>query len=153
MKIQISYFYQIRFFKPNMIPVSTAIWDPKWFHGFKGKHFIFKDKNGVYNGIRYEAFNPHQDDAACPCNFHKIGMNGECGFIKDYTRRINSLDFNKVMSDLTKIADTIVKVERLVDDPVIVLIVYETPDNPCSERQTIINYFRSHGVDITEFKR
>lgn len=32
MKILISYFYQIRFFKPNMIPLSTAAFDPKWFH-------------------------------------------------------------------------------------------------------------------------
>lgn len=29
MKIRTSYFYQIRNFKKNMIPVSTAMWDPK----------------------------------------------------------------------------------------------------------------------------
>lgn len=29
MKIKISYFYMIRFFKPNQIPISTAVWDPK----------------------------------------------------------------------------------------------------------------------------
>lgn len=28
MKIRVSYFYQIRNFKPNMIPMSTAISDP-----------------------------------------------------------------------------------------------------------------------------
>lgn len=28
MKIAISYFYQIRNFKKNMIPVSTALYDP-----------------------------------------------------------------------------------------------------------------------------
>ena len=32
MKIRISYFYQVRNFKPNMIPMSTAISDPAWFH-------------------------------------------------------------------------------------------------------------------------
>lgn len=32
MKIYTSYFYQIRFFKPNMIPLSTAKYDPSWFH-------------------------------------------------------------------------------------------------------------------------
>ena len=42
-----SYFYQIRNFKPNMIPLSTALWDPKWFHKNKGHSFQFKDKNGV----------------------------------------------------------------------------------------------------------
>lgn len=28
MKIYTSYFYMIRFMKPNMIPLSTAKWDP-----------------------------------------------------------------------------------------------------------------------------
>ena len=28
----ISYFYQIRNMKHNTLPVSTAMWDPKWFH-------------------------------------------------------------------------------------------------------------------------
>ena len=37
MKIMTSYFYAIRFFKPNMIPISTAKWDPKWYHQNKGQ--------------------------------------------------------------------------------------------------------------------
>ena len=32
MKIRLSYFYQIRFFKKNMIPMSTALSDPEWYH-------------------------------------------------------------------------------------------------------------------------
>ena len=58
MKVATSYFYQIRFFKPNMIPVSTAMWDPKWFHNFKNQYHVFKDRNGVYNGLRYPALSP-----------------------------------------------------------------------------------------------
>ena len=46
MKLAISYFYQIRNFKPNMIPVSTARWDPKWYHDGKGAEYNFIDKNG-----------------------------------------------------------------------------------------------------------
>lgn len=49
MKFYISYFYQIRFFKPNMIPISTAKWDPKWYSQ-NGKPYI--DKRGVVNGLR-----------------------------------------------------------------------------------------------------
>ena len=52
MKVLITYFYNIRFLKQNQIPVSTAMWDPKWYHDFKDKDYIFKDKNGVYNGDR-----------------------------------------------------------------------------------------------------
>jgi len=32
MKVRISYFYQIRNFKTNMIPMSTALSDPAWYH-------------------------------------------------------------------------------------------------------------------------
>ena len=61
MKIMTSYFYQIRFMKQNYIPLSTAIWDPKWFHQNKGQDFQFKDKNGVWNGLRAEIFMPGKE--------------------------------------------------------------------------------------------
>ena len=53
MKIKISYFYHVRNLKQYQIPVSTAVWDPKWFHENTGnnKH-IFIDKRGVVNGVR-----------------------------------------------------------------------------------------------------
>ena len=54
MKLAISYFYQIRFFKPYMIPVSTAVSDPQWYHNFQDKNYIFLDKRGVANGFRCE---------------------------------------------------------------------------------------------------
>ena len=50
MKLRLSYFYQIRNFKPNMIPMSTALSDPAWYHDFKDKDYIFarlSDKNVV----------------------------------------------------------------------------------------------------------
>ena len=45
MKILTSYFYQIRFFKPNIIPLSTCLSDPVWYHKGNGKSFYYKDKN------------------------------------------------------------------------------------------------------------
>ena len=46
MQIMTSYFYQVRFMKPNMIPLSTALSDPQWFHkGTYDKTIQFKDKN------------------------------------------------------------------------------------------------------------
>ena len=32
MKFYISYFYAVRFMKPNTVALSTAMWDPKWFY-------------------------------------------------------------------------------------------------------------------------
>ena len=36
------------------------------------------------------------------------------------------------------------------EDPIAVFIVHEAPDNPCSERAAIQEYFRSHGVECEE---
>ena len=63
MKIYISYFYQLRFFPRNAIPLSTAVYDPAWFHdGTRDQKHKFKDKRGVINGLRAEPFMP---GAAC----------------------------------------------------------------------------------------
>ncbi len=58
LEIATSYFYQIRFFKPSMIPVSTAVFDPKWYHNFKGQDHVFIDKRGVVNGLRIKSLMP-----------------------------------------------------------------------------------------------
>ena len=58
MKFALGYFYQVRFFTPNMIPVSTALSDPKWYHQNKGSQFTFLDKNNVINGLRCEELAP-----------------------------------------------------------------------------------------------
>ena len=52
MKIRTSYFYQIRNFKKNMIPVSTAMSDPLWYRPEQGQEYFF-DKRGIVNGLRY----------------------------------------------------------------------------------------------------
>ena len=48
MRILVSYFYHVRHFKPYMIPFSTAVWDPAWYHNFNKCHnYTYLDKNGV----------------------------------------------------------------------------------------------------------
>ena len=59
-KVYITYFYNIRFFKDNMIPVSTAVWDPKWFHNNGSNTDIFVDDNDIYNGIRCSELSPYK---------------------------------------------------------------------------------------------
>ena len=58
MKFYTSYFYQIRNFTPNMIPLSTACGDPLWFHKGMDNGYTFFDKNGVINGLRAEMLHP-----------------------------------------------------------------------------------------------
>ena len=134
MKIKTSYFYQIRNFTPNMIPVSTAISDPFWYRPPQDKEYYI-DKRGIICGLRYEPLIVQlQGTHNCPCENKEI-LKGNCPCMQEYLQLLNSLvDKEKTLKAfeycLNKFnADTIV------------LIVYETPNNSCSERKALQEFF------------
>ena len=43
-EFKISYFYNVRHMKPYQVPVSTAMYDLKWFHNNQGNGHVFIDK-------------------------------------------------------------------------------------------------------------
>lgn len=148
-----SYFYQIRFFKPNMIPISTARWDPSWFHKGKGEKFTFFDDNGVINGLRLPEFAPGpMCEGLCSGNDKCIGHNpSSCDFLKIYRKQLNSIPYKDLIHRCEKYLTWYKsKYEREIVDPIFVMIVYEAPDNSCSERAAIQDWFKSHGVDCKE---
>ena len=150
MKIYTSYFSQIRNFTKNMIPVSTAIWDPKWFH--TGNNIgEYKDSRGVWNGIRMPILSPISIDVG-ECVRKNNCDPQNCNFLKQYQEYLNSLDFNKIYTSLEKLAERVKKIENFDELPVIVLIVYESPNNPCSEREALQKFFTSHGIICTELE-
>lgn len=153
MKIRTSYFYQIRNFTHNMIPVSTAIWDPSWFHAFTGDYFhLFKDKRGILNGLRIESIieqgrqSNHGPDT-CPC---KTKDYSTCSFLRQYRENLGKIDFNKMMADMEDLANRYAIANKINEEIIIVLIVYETPTNPCSERKSLQDFFNAHGVECKE---
>lgn len=150
MKVSTSYFYQIRFFSKNMIPVSTAIWDPKWFHTGNNSG-EYRDRNGVWNGIRMTSLSPIRLDATicAQCTRHDPS---DCDFQRNYRAYLETLDFDKVYQSLEKLANTITSIENLSSEPHIILIVHEKPNNPCSERKALQEYFISHGVPCAELE-
>ena len=154
MKVMISYFYQIRFFKPNMIPLSTAMWDPKWFHDNKGSSHKFFDKNGVLNGVRAEPFVPANECSGLCRGRENCSPGiepGECPFLYTYFDQLCALDFNEIMKRFEKLGKTVQSDRGFFEEPVMVLIVYETPQNPCSERGTIKAWFAKHNYELEEF--
>ena len=155
MKIWTSYFYMIRFFKPWMIPISTAAWDPKWFHEFKGNDHIWKDKNGVWNGIRLEDLNPDHCCSLPPeCPDCRSNKNPDiCSFIKDYREGLERLNFSEILECLKRTADYIQHLEGFQEEPEIILIVYEVPGNKCSERKSLQDYFMEHGIEVKEWEK
>jgi hypothetical protein len=150
MKFYTSYFYNIRFFKPYQIPLSTAIWDPRWFHEFKDQTHIWKDKNGVWNGLRIEELNPLNCHATgCPC---KQRDPSSCRFIKEYRLGLKTIDFEKLLEEITELTKFIQLKEGFLEEPEVMLIVHEAKDNPCSERNSIQDLWREHGIEIKEWE-
>lgn len=137
-KIYTSYFYQIRNFTPNLIPVSVCLSDPEWYKPKNGKEY-FIDKNGVINGLRYEPLIVQNMVSPCVGAEEICAMqlleDYECPFLSEYRQALYSfVDKEKTLKAfeycLNKFnADTIV------------LIVYETPKNPCSERYALQEFF------------
>lgn len=135
-----------------MIPVSTAKWDPRWFHAFTGDYgYIFKDKRGIYNGIRAEIF-LMPDDYICECGPDCLNHNPQtCNFLKDYKNHLDTLDFNYVYQELERIGNKVRELEGFAEEPIIVLMVYEAPYNACSERKPIQEWFNKHNYILNEW--
>ena len=155
MKIYTSYFYQIRFFKPWQIPMSTAVWDPKWFHEGLGQDHVWKDKNGVWNGLRIEILNPDNCCSLPPecTECQRKGNPETCSFIKDYSSGLHiKVNFPELLEILSKTADYIQNLEGFQEEPEIILIVHEASDEPCSERKSIQNLFSEHGISCPEWQ-
>lgn len=149
MKFMISYFANMRNFTSNMIPISTAVWDPKWFH--KPDEPIFKDRHNLYNGIKYESLVPGLQ-CSCLCYGPETCSYTEqstCPFLTKYKEQLDNLDFELVIKELTDIGNAIATHENF-DNPIIVLMVYETPTNPCSERHVLRKWFAEHGYELKE---
>ena len=144
MVIKISYFYNIRFFEPWQVPLSTAVWDPKWYRK-NGHPYI--DKRGVICGLRLEELNPKSVNAGgCPC---KVKNPESCWFLKSYRAGLDKINFNELYIKLSNIASLVQ--EQTGHEAELILMVYETPLNPCSERQPLIDWFKKHGFEVTEF--
>lgn len=156
MKVYLSDFYQIRNMPSNYVPLSTAIYDPKWYHKNQGNNFVFVDRRGVLNGLRVEWLNPQSVDAnGCPCPFIKKGLNGKCKFLLEYEKGLHNLskDFlNLVFKKFLKVAAQYLSHEDYLKGLHPVLIFHEAPDNPCSERWPLKSYLSDLGYEVEEFK-
>ena len=134
-----SYFYQIRNFTPNMIPVSTAISDPAWYRPPQGKEYYI-DKRGIVCGLRYEPLIVQaQGNHICPCG--EPDQSPACPTMLEYKHLLETLvDKERTLKAFEYCAN---KFARPFDDeePIIVLIVYEAPNNPCSERWALQDFF------------
>ena len=145
-----SYFYQIRFFPENLIPLSTAVYDPAWFHAGKGQDYEFKDKRGVMNGVRAPIFVPIMDEVYCgpECKLQPP----DCIFLTKYREQLDKLNYDEIMERLQLLHDAICN-EQGFDDCDFALIVHEAPWKKCSERIVIQQWFQDRGYNIQEWQK
>lgn len=139
MKIVTSYFYMIRHFTPNIIPVSTALSDPAWYRPPDGKEY-FIDKNGVINGLRYEPLIVQKyGEHTCPCESKDLAP--ACPTMIEYEQLLFSLvDKEKTLKAFEYCCNKF-------NADTIALMVYEAPNNPCSERAALQKFFNCEELE------
>lgn len=149
MKIAISYFYQIRNFTKNMVPMSTCLSDPAWYHDFKEKTHIFKDKRGILNGLRLLPTIVQGWDCGCPCEAKDPT---KCEFLKNYRAALDNIDFDEMYGGIESFAKKYKRENNIDEEIIMTLIVYEPPKKLCSERAALVDYFKSKGIEVKEFQ-
>ena len=152
MKIYTSYFYQIRNFTPNFIPVSTCLSDPAWYRPPENKEYYI-DKRGIVCGLRYEPLIVQRY-----CTKSCIGERSICPFaIGDYNCELMpeyeqllyySVDKEKTLKAFEHCLNKFKKELNFKEEPIICLMVYEAPSNLCSERIALQRFFQCQELQI-----
>lgn len=151
--ILISYFYQLRFFAPNIIPFSTAVWDPQWYHQGRGNKHIYLDKNGVVNGLRYEPFVCIDHDSCRGPEKCESNDPNTCKFLTNYREQLMKVSKEEVFSHFDKVVENLRKRGINIQDPVLCFMVYETPKNTCSERWPLMEWCNKNNITCREFSK
>ena len=150
MQIKTSYFYQIRHFTSNLIPVSVCLSDPIWFRPPDRQEY-YVDKRGIICGLRYEPlivqkYNTKRcwgNEILCPYGLQTKDY--ICEVMQEYRQLLDTIDFDKMIKAFEYCLNKFNK-------DTIVLMVYETPNNLCSERIALQDYFKYHGIDCKELE-
>ena len=158
----ISYFYQIRNMKPNMLPISTAMWDPSWFHDGKNNLYYYFDKNHVLNGIRmidlmmpfYKWEELVKRNESCKYCGTAAGawVPGLCPFMQEYAKSIREKnpDFQKFITFCEGYLQFLNQRLNICLDTII-FIVHEAPSRGCGERPELQRWFAENGMELKEF--
>lgn len=142
MKLYTSYFYQIRNFPHNLIPLSTVVWPPK---------YPLKDSTGAPPLIiDCPPLKPGQQceglcDGSCSPKHPQ-----NCKFLQFYKRQLEAIDFQKFLHKLEHLKQIIEEQENILDVE-FAFIVFESPKNMCSERTIIQQWFKENNMEVTEW--
>lgn len=155
MKIQwlISYYYSIRWMKSGQIPLSTAIYPPKWYIP-NGRNRPCLDRNSVINSLEIPFLIPNDtihNECRGPENCEQSPKS--CRFLQGYYKQLKAINFKDFQS---RTEEFIIKAHLALDLEVpntvdAILMVHETPEKACSERWPLKVWFQENGVYLEEF--
>ena len=161
MKYMISYFYQIRNFTPNMLPISTAMYPPKWFVKEGTKYWV--DNNNVVNGASIDEFifpkhlfNEEIDDVdkcSNECGFYPVSEDPYkwCPFMKIYYNYLHSQNLIDILTRYEHFVEHMFNKILNIGVDTIVFIVHEPPERYCGERPVLKRYFEENSIELEEF--
>lgn len=160
MDIYVSYFYNVRFLPTNAIPLSTAKWDPAWFHENQASSHVFVDKRGVTLGLRCRHLVLDEsrwnkllaDGCECQPNCPQP-KDGTCRFMQEYLDQLHYYYPNGPLELLESLEKTADIWRQYGEEPFIVLLVHEAPSVSCSERIVLQNWFKEYGMILPEWKK
>ena len=157
MKFYITNFANMKYLTESCIPISTCLSDPAFFHNnTRDKSICFLSKNNILYGIREPLISPiylKEEDCVCQkeCQFKNINPN--CPFLKAYSNYLDTIDFNSLLLEFERTAEEVRKVTHFKGETIIVLLVYEAENNPCSERVPLQNLFKKHGIELINLNK
>lgn len=144
MKIYTSYWAMVRNFPKNLIGLNTTIWPPKW-------RPLGQDKNGVWV-LDCPPLKPGKECEGLCNGKCEPKLPNHCVFLEIYYLQLNKINFTDFMNSITNLHDKICNGEHM-DDIDFAFIVFETPNNKCSERGPLQRWFKDHGLDIKEWDK
>ena len=155
MKIQwfISYYYSIRWMKSNQIPLSTAIYPPKWYIP-NGRNHPYLDANDVINSLEIPLLIPNDTiHNECRGSENCEQSPKSCRFLQGYYKQLKAIDFKNFQSRTEEFITKAYSTLRLKAPDTIeaILMVHETPEKACSERWPLIDWFYENGIYLKEF--
>ena len=77
----------------------------------------------------------------------------KCPFLISYREYLETIDFEKLIAEFERIANEVKKINNYQQEPEIVLLVHEKPDNSCSERAGLVKLFADHGIELKEWTK
>ena len=133
-----------------MVPVSTALYDPKWFK----KKIVEFDSNNVLIGVNDRRLNPDPHDNYCE-NCSIKDPSGPCQFIKSYKDKLSKIDPKKFLATYESLEKSIIQLYKakkieLLDGVQFVFMVHEAPWKECSERKSLQEFLAQFNLGNKE---